>query len=248
MIISSSFKRLVLVRQNSAEWLEWREKGVGSSDAAALVLDTAHPYGETADVLWRRKLGLAAPVASNAAMRRGKELEPTARALISGLLRARFVPECFQLHTLPIIASLDGYDAARKWAVEIKCCGKTNHISYTLTPPMMYVVQVVHQMMVADVTRAFLFFYHPDLDAALFEVVVTESSLYYLLLQHELDFLLLMIVGSPPSDAPEFARRAEKLRSLIKENVEVRKVDVDVPEVNEAVEKVLSRREICDGA
>lgn len=54
------------------EWLDIRKSGIGSSEVATIV--GLNPY-ETPYQLWRRKIGLDAPKAENAAMRNGHHLE-----------------------------------------------------------------------------------------------------------------------------------------------------------------------------
>lgn len=54
------------------EWLEARKQGIGASEVATIV--GLNPY-ETPLELWRRKVGIDAPKAENAAMRRGHYCE-----------------------------------------------------------------------------------------------------------------------------------------------------------------------------
>src|SRR5690606_38820092 len=66
---------VVLVKTNGmdrSEWLEWRKKGIGGSDAAAIVgLDK---YRSAFDV-YAEKVGLKAEEPDNEAMRQGRDLE-----------------------------------------------------------------------------------------------------------------------------------------------------------------------------
>ncbi len=55
-----------------ADWLKERERGIGSSEVGTIL--GCNPF-ETAYALWRRKRGLDAPIAENAAMRAGHMLE-----------------------------------------------------------------------------------------------------------------------------------------------------------------------------
>jgi putative phage-type endonuclease len=57
---------------NHDEWLEVRRQGIGSSEVATIV--GLNPW-ETPYQLWRKKLGIDAPKAENAAMRNGHILE-----------------------------------------------------------------------------------------------------------------------------------------------------------------------------
>ena len=58
--------------KNHAEWLEHRKNGIGSSEIATIV--GLNPW-ETPYQLWRRKIGLDAPIEENFAMKAGHYLE-----------------------------------------------------------------------------------------------------------------------------------------------------------------------------
>lgn len=58
--------------KNHAEWLEYRKHGIGSSEVATIV--GLNPW-ETPYQLWRRKIGLDAPIEENFAMKAGHYLE-----------------------------------------------------------------------------------------------------------------------------------------------------------------------------
>lgn len=207
----------VEINQGSREWLAWRRSAVGSSDAASLVLDSEHPYGESADVVWERKLGLRGPVEENYHMRRGRELEHRARAMLCRGFNLTLRPDCFQLGALPIVASLDAYGGGV--SIEIKCCGEKNHQAFSLAPPKVYLVQVAHQQLVVGAFH-YLFFFHPDLEPALFRV---SASLDWLrdLLRLELLFVEALSYNKRPSDKNEFVSLSLSLRESLSENIRV---------------------------
>lgn len=62
----------VIRPKDRAEWLKYRESGIGSSEVATIV--GLNPY-ETPLQLWRRKVGLDAPKQENFAMKAGHYLE-----------------------------------------------------------------------------------------------------------------------------------------------------------------------------
>jgi putative phage-type endonuclease len=70
------------------EWLEVRKGGIGSSEVATIV--GLNPW-ETPYQLWRRKTGLDAPKAENAAMRNGHHLEDAVSRMWSDANPAREV-------------------------------------------------------------------------------------------------------------------------------------------------------------
>lgn len=203
----------VEINQGSREWLAWRRSAVGSSDAASLVLNDAHPYGESADVVWERKLGLREASGETYHMRRGKELEPRARALLCRAFNLTLRPDCFQLGALPIIASLDAHGGGV--CVEIKCCGEKNHRAFSITPPELYLVQVAHQQLVVGASH-YLFFYHPDFESALFRVSASNNWLRDLL-RLELLFVEALGCNKRPSDVNEFMSLSLSLRGRLGE-------------------------------
>ena len=67
---------VVELEQGSREWLEWRHKGIGASDAPAIMSE--NPWKSATELL-REKCGPARDLGLNAAMARGTQLEPEAR-------------------------------------------------------------------------------------------------------------------------------------------------------------------------
>lgn len=119
----------VTVPQNGREWLAWRGKGLGASDAPAVM--GVSPW-TTPFELWTYKTGLCTPPephpAAVAAMRRGQELEPLARALAEKALGQPMPSVSGEHDVYPFIrASLDGLSADGKLLLEIKCPGKEDH-------------------------------------------------------------------------------------------------------------------------
>lgn len=62
----------VIRPKDRAEWLKVRESGIGSSEVATII--GLNPW-ETPYQLWRRKIGLDAPIQENFAMKAGHYLE-----------------------------------------------------------------------------------------------------------------------------------------------------------------------------
>lgn len=120
--------RVVTTKQGGKDWHAWRGTGLGASDAPAVM--GVSPY-QTRFELWAEKTGLLARQELNpfavAAMRRGNELEPVARAKYEkehagGVL---FPPVSGEHDDFPEIrASLDGYNVDLNKFIEIKCPGK----------------------------------------------------------------------------------------------------------------------------
>jgi len=118
-------RKAATLQQDSTEWHDWRKKGVGGSEVAAVV--GASPY-QNAEQLWEIKTKPVKGEAENANMKRGKQKEPVARALYEKLFGHSVAP-CCVLHDVYdfIRASLDGITTNDEIIAEIKCCGERNH-------------------------------------------------------------------------------------------------------------------------
>jgi putative phage-type endonuclease len=114
------------MQQNSAEWHQWRGKGLGSSDAPIVM---GKSKWATRYELWLQKTGLAIKKEfSNYATSRGHNLEAIARKhweLETGLKApaTNFTHAEYDY----LRASLDGYNAQNNLILEIKCPGKADH-------------------------------------------------------------------------------------------------------------------------
>jgi len=125
--------RIVNLEQGSPEWKEWRNKGLGASNADILMLPA--PKFMTKFELWGILTGLCERMPPNefalAAMNRGKELEPGARA------RARAqMPHLTFMEVPPsachdklefVRASFDDITTDLSHINEYKCPGKAAH-------------------------------------------------------------------------------------------------------------------------
>ncbi|MFM8155826.1 MAG: lambda-exonuclease family protein [Actinomycetes bacterium] len=134
--------------QGSSEWLAWRRKVIGASDAPTIMGE--NPW-ESADHLMREKLGLETPFAGNDATREGQRLEPSARSALSKAYGVKLSPAVIQDGEVPFIAaSLDGLAADNSQIFEIKCGEK----AYARTKanrevPHYYAAQLQHMLMVS---------------------------------------------------------------------------------------------------
>lgn len=118
--------------QNRQEWLNWRQKGIGSSDAAAIM--GVSPY-KTIRQLYEEKIATEfKEKQSNWAMEKGNEYEPIARKQFCAHYNLQngteetFDPLLVELEGAPFMrASLDGASKDAKTLIEIKYQGKENH-------------------------------------------------------------------------------------------------------------------------
>ncbi|CAM6004919.1 unnamed protein product [Sphagnum balticum] len=148
--------------QGSEAWLRWREKGIGSSDAAVLL--GWSPW-KTIQQLYEEKLGLWKPtfgIFQVKAMDRGKELEPKIRAWYELLRGEKFpdhIMECEELRFMR--ASFDGYnanyinteDTTVGRIIEIKAPSMKDHeLAKNGEVPQKYIPQINWLMLVGKIT------------------------------------------------------------------------------------------------
>lgn len=155
MFHSLPLPTIVQLPQGSPEWLAYRLQKFNASESAALlgVSPWQSPYQ-----LWLSKTGKASN-RPNAAMLRGTELEPAARAAYedqTGLVMQPLVLEAGRYS-----ASLDGMTLDGDLVLEIKCPvrGTRSDLWQDVasgTVPEHYAVQVQHQLMVSGARTAHL--------------------------------------------------------------------------------------------
>lgn len=141
--------------QGSKEWLEMRRNYLGASDCPVILkLD---PWRTPHD-LFEDKLGLIKQQ-ENAAMRRGKELEPYAREEFEKVTGIKVTPQVlFHPQVNYMMASMDGVSEDGKTAVEIKCPGESTYrLAMAGKVPEHYNAQLQHQMAVAGLQSIFYF-------------------------------------------------------------------------------------------
>lgn len=141
--------RTVNLAQGSEDWLEWRKKGIGGSDAYILMGDV--PYWATpADLLAEKKGRKYRPATER--MLRGTRLEPTARELYIARTGTFITPVCVISDMHPWRrASLDGISDDGTLIVEIKCPNDAAHKrALEGVYPRYYRAQLQHNLSVAD--------------------------------------------------------------------------------------------------
>lgn len=137
------------------EWLEWRKKGIGSSDAACVWGKS--PY-KTRHELGEEKRGKDIRESkTNWAMNKGNELEPIARQKLAALLNIEngtdetFDAKIVVMKDYPFMrASLDGCSKDGSVIAEFKFMGKEKHLAVLKGEiPEHYRIQVMHQLLVS---------------------------------------------------------------------------------------------------
>lgn len=133
--------------QNTAEWLEWRRKHIGASDQAHLQM--CAPWSKGWGWLYDNKKSLAEEE-ENEWMRRGSDLEQSARLIYSFQYGEEITPRLVESAEYPFLAaSLDGFNTKSKRPVEIKCPNEKDHAeAISGVVPFKYWPQLCHQLYV----------------------------------------------------------------------------------------------------
>lgn len=148
------------VEQGSAEWLLWRAAGIGASDTPTIM--GQKPW-KTPGELMHEKLTPHLRHLPSAAMRRGTEMEPTARAYYVQKVGCPVTPACVQSTEYPWLrASLDGINVDAQKLVEIKCGESVyRHTMRTRMVPEYYFGQLQHILEVTGFTQMDFWCYLP---------------------------------------------------------------------------------------
>jgi putative phage-type endonuclease len=176
-------------------WKEWRGKGLGSSDAPVIM--GVSPW-RTRFQLWEEKTGRGAKDQTNWATQRGNDLEPRARAAYE-LMSDVDMPATLVEHPVyPYLrASLDGFNAAIKKGLEIKCPGKEDHAKALAgLVPEKYTWQLVHQIAVARAEEMDYFSY--DGNSGVIVPFKRDQAKEDQLLEEEHKFWRLIQTDTPP--------------------------------------------------
>ena len=152
---------VVNLEQGTTEWLEWRGKGIGASDAPAIMGE--NPWKSSAQLL-SEKLGTAKKFAGNAAMARGTELEPVARERYVVFTGTRVDPACLQSNKHEWLrASVDGLAPDGSAVVEIKIGESVyRQTASTGQVPSYYVGQLQHILAVTNLPHIDFFCWLPS--------------------------------------------------------------------------------------
>lgn len=211
--------KVVNTKQGSKEWRTWRGKGLGASDAPAVM--GASPWTSRFE-LWLEKTGLGTRPPANeyqlAAMRRGNELEPVARDLFEKKVGKLFPSISGEHDEHPYLrASLDGYNEETNSMLEIKCPSKVDHTkALDGKVPDKYVAQLQMQFLVCGATKAYYVSY--DGLQSLAAVEVSPDAKYISLLQMELIAFWKLVQTKVP---PEVTREdAQKLVKMVVDNMD----------------------------
>lgn len=152
----------VYLEQGSSEWHEYRASHFNASEAGSVMGVSPWNPKTMADLLAVRRG--ESQVFQNAAMSRGNELEPVARALVEQMVGEQFTPVVLKRDRYS--ASLDGLSFDDLTVLEIKCPVNPDSSLLSIQTiadiPQHYWWQLVHQGWVSGAAKILFAVYHPD--------------------------------------------------------------------------------------
>lgn len=187
--------KIIPLNQGSDEWLTFRKQKLGASDAPIILNES--PWTSPMQ-LWERKLGIALEQIESKAMSRGHALEHEARCAFMIMKNMTVTPEVIQHGTHDwMIASLDGLSVCKKYAVEIKCPGRDDHLSALQgVIPKKYYPQLQHQIAVTGLDMIYYFSYDGNQNALI--EIKRDQEYIDKMIEEELKFYKCMTTCTPP--------------------------------------------------
>lgn len=195
--------KILDMKQNTQEWLDFRRNKIGASDAPIIM--SVSPY-TTRYQLYESKI-MGKDKAKNIYMQRGHDLEQVARSSCEEIYSMLNMEE---IQLLPVvaqssehdwmIASLDGIDLSKKIAVEIKCPGKKDHqTAVNGKIPAHYIPQLQHQMAVTGYDSIYYYSYRTeDGENPVMLECKRDNAYIEILIKAEKDFYNLILTKTPP--------------------------------------------------
>lgn len=226
--------------QDTPEWHDFRQEGIGSSDIAAIMGKS--PYKTAVDVYYE-KCGLQAPH-QTAAMKLGKEKEGEALELYNFQKGANFSPYCFSRDDIPFFrASLDGYYDDADIVIEIKTPSsqKSKEEAKNGIIPEQYIYQIQWQLYVTKAEKGVYLVYDATHQTFILEKeVFPDKELHEEMMEAGLKFWTDYEKGI----CPEVEERCiviedPNLSDLVKKYKEVTKLKEPLDEAASVFEKQL---------
>jgi putative phage-type endonuclease len=194
------------------EQLEARKRGIGGSDASAVI--GCNPY-RTAGEVYELKLGLREPDLPNAAMKRGVYLEPIARRLYRELTGRRIgrLPQVEHPSYPFMLCNVDGSIHANRrrnghegaGVLELKCPGVWSFAKIKREGlPLNYIAQMQHNLSVTGFSWGSFALFNADLWELIHFDVVADLELQHALIIKEQQFWLQHVMKQiPPPTAQD---------------------------------------------
>jgi len=184
--MNESHYTIVTQEQGTPAWLEWRQQGIGASDASSIMGESRFKSGAA---LLQEKRGKSRTFIQSAAMAKGVELEPEARRRYIETTGIEVHPICLQSTRYEWLrASLDGLSIHHDAVVEIKCGASAyRHASECGTAPVYYYGQLQHILAITGLASLDFWCFWPGYPEILIPVPRNDSYIERLL-QRESEF------------------------------------------------------------
>lgn len=209
--MTAQSKEEIKLDQGSVNWKALRKTKITSTDSSVIM--HANPYKTLLQLYLEKTSDYEQPV--NAAMQRGKDLEPIARDLLKVTTGIEFEVKTFVKNWQ--MASLDGISPDGKLICEIKCPGaKTHAIAKDKRIPDIYYPQIQHQMHVCDAEKCM----YVSFDGVEIYIVECERDDEYIkkMCDEELEFYQMLINKIPPE---EYINKTDNLWMMYAENYQI---------------------------
>lgn len=236
--------------KSDEEWLKYRKSRIGASDASIIMgvskWKTSDGRIKTPKLLWEEKLGLGQIQTDTYATRYGKRMEEPARKVYEKMVGDLFAPDVVINDKYPhLMASLDGFNATRDKAVEIKNANKEDHeLARQGKVPDKYYPQVQQQMMVSDLNEIDYFSFNSGEGII---VTVKRDKPYVLVLAEALYnfWECVKAFKEPPLTENDYIERDDEWEGVSKKLFELKQTKKDVVKQEKELEVML--RELSMG-
>lgn len=183
--------------QGTDQWHEWRKGKIGASSVAGIM--GLSPYATKLQTWEKFKFNTSTD--QNAAMKRGNDLEETARKKLNELTGIPFAPMCIEHSEISwCIASLDGFyqdPAGKIFAAEIKCPGRRDHqTALEGHVPEHYYPQLQHIMALLHIDK--MAYYSFDGEEGVLIWVKRDDVFIEAMIKAEADFIHSVRDFKPP--------------------------------------------------
>lgn len=243
--------KFIELDQRTDAWKEWRRQGVTATDSPVILKRNPR---KTPWRLWAEKVGkvLPADLSKNPYVRYGVEHEDDARRLFELKHGVCAPPACGEWDEDPVFrASFDGLTPDFE-PLEIKCPSastledvRTRGVDSDAV--RMYVVQLQHQMLVADAKRGWLVFYDgPNDDLVEFEFERDEELVGQIVNEGRAFHALVETKTEPPKDPDEdvFIPETDEDRECwVRAALDFLSIDADIRRHQEEIRLLQERRE-----
>lgn len=189
--------KIIDLKQNTPEWLEFRRKKIGASDAPIIM--GVSPWKNTHQLYWE-KMNPLKKEERLSHQQRGHDLEPIARKKFEDKFDVMVFPRVIQHKDYEwMIASLDGLSFDQDCFVEIKCPNKHDHALAAMgIVPDHYKPQMQHQ--IACTGLEFGYYFSFDGQNGVTVRVPRDDNYIDQLIEEEKKFYDCLISGNEPEN------------------------------------------------